>query len=90
MTGSTLREMLRCWPISVVLLLVTGCSKDVVRIHDGAAEDREAVLILPGLGYNNAGIRHMEDFADTLYAEDFDVVVPDYLARRGLDRAIGS
>ena len=86
--GSTLGGMKKYLPISVVLLWGSGCSKDVVRVHDGAVEDREVVLILPGLGYDNAGIRHMEDFADTLYAEEFDVVVPNYLARRGLDRAI--
>jgi hypothetical protein len=46
---------------------------------------REAVLVLPGFGYGRAGERAFKALTPVIEAEGFDLFVPTYLSRGGLD-----
>jgi hypothetical protein len=76
--------------LTALLIAATsvGCTNDVAALHEGPIEDREVVLILPGLGLTDAGRRHLTTFSAQLYEQDYDVVVPDYLDRDSLQSAI--
>lgn len=49
------------------------------------ASAADAVLVLPGFGYGRAGQRALRALAPSMAAEGFELFVPTYVARGGLD-----
>jgi hypothetical protein len=47
----------------------------------------EALLVLPGFGYGRAGERAFRDLSATIAADGFDLYLPTYVARGGLDES---
>lgn len=53
-----------------------------------ALQNREALLVLPGLGWRLEGSRAIEDFAHTMRKAGFDVFVANVSSRKGLDDSV--
>jgi hypothetical protein len=76
--------------VTVVLLgLCSGgasCARTLARPAIApAASAVDAVLVLPGFGYGRAGERALRALAPALAADGFELFVPAYVARGGLD-----
>jgi hypothetical protein len=73
----------------VVLGLCCGsacCAHTLARpVAATAAPVADAVLVLPGFGYGRASERAIRALAPSMAAEGFELFVPTYVARRGLD-----
>jgi hypothetical protein len=52
--------------------------------HTRVASRTDALLVLPGFGYNGAGEKAFHALADSVAAEGIDLFVPTYISRGGL------
>jgi hypothetical protein len=65
---------------------ITGCARTLARPTIAPATPAvDAVLVLPGFGYGRAGERALRAIAPTMAADGFELFVPTYVARGGLD-----
>jgi hypothetical protein len=55
-----------------------------------ARPHREALLILPGFGYNRAGEKALRALAGAMATEGIDLFVPTYISRAGLAKSRGT
>jgi hypothetical protein len=69
-------------------LATAGCAGQIRPALTPTARS-EALLILPGFGYGRDAERTLRALAPTLGAEGFDLYVPSYISRRGLDASRG-
>lgn len=82
---------LRAAAFSLLLVAPAGCAThDIVVASPASVARHESVLVLPGLGYAHENKTDMRRFAATLAGEGYDVYVPDYIRRKGLDASVGS
>jgi len=77
------------FPIGIAMLaaVLGGCTPDLVHRKTGPARPRVAVLVLPGEFYSPGGYRAMRDWFP---AHDFDVFIPDYESRDGLEACVAN
>ena len=74
--------------VLVCCLYSVACAGALVR--PAAAPSRpasDALLVLPGFGYGRAGERVFRSLAPALAAEGFDLFLPKYVSRSGLDES---
>lgn len=82
---------LRAAALALLLLAPAGCAThDIVVASPASVARHESVLVLPGLGFAHENKKDMRAFATKLAAEGYDVYVPDYIRRKGLDASVGS
>ncbi|MBW2533497.1 MAG: hypothetical protein JRI55_18550 [Deltaproteobacteria bacterium] len=67
--------------------LLAGCDHTLIRLRHEGRRSRTAVLIVPGAFYDAGGRRAMEDW---LSGRDFDVYVPDFESRDGLEACVAN
>lgn len=58
--------------------------------QEDATSQRDLVIILPGLGDSREGRRHMAKFGEEIAPRGFDVLVPEYIARRGVEQTVAN
>ena len=72
--------------ILVIACVTVGCARPA--IHASPATPRtEALLVLPGFGYSGKGERAFRDLTRSMAADGFDLYVPSYISRGGLDHS---
>ena len=83
-----MRSAIRAAALTVAL--ATGrCAGTITppKVSPEQGSAREALLVLPGLGYNGDGERAIKALSPAMRADGIDLYVPAYVARGGLDRS---
>jgi hypothetical protein len=71
--------------VPIICLLVSACAGAIYKPEvSPATRSRDALLVIPGFGYNRAAERVLRSLAPSLTAEGFDLYVPSYISRSGL------
>lgn len=76
-------------PLALIAAIAAtaGCTPNLVHVKDTPRRARVAVLVLPGEFYSPSGYRAMRDWFP---AHDFDVYIPDYESRDGLEACVAN
>lgn len=65
-----------------------ACASAIVRPNIlPSARRADAILVLPGFGYGRSGERAFRELAPVMAADGFDLYVPKFIARSGLDES---
>ena len=75
------------WVVLAAAVCLSACAGSVRPVLSPTRAKTDALLILPGLGYNRAAERTFRSLAPVLAAEGIDVYVADYLTRSGLSHS---
>ena len=80
-------HLLRCTALGCCLTLA-GCANAIVRPAAFPVKpDTDALVVLPGFGYNRGAERAFKSLAPSLAADGFDLYLPTFVARSGLDES---
>jgi len=77
----------RSLPLCIAASLATAACAGQIRPALTPTPRSEALLILPGFGYGRGAEQKLRALAPEVGAAGFDLYVPSYISRRGLDRS---
>ncbi len=66
---------------------LTGCAGTIKPSLSPSRPKSDALLVLPGFGYGNAGEKVFRSLAGQMAAEGFDLYAPKYISRSGIDES---
>jgi hypothetical protein len=86
--GAYARTVATTGAVFLICVTLTACAGAVIRPVVAPAQAKsEALLVLPGFGYNRDGERALQALADAAAREGMALFVPKYLSRGGLEKS---
>ena len=81
-------QNLPSWLVLALLIALGGCASLELAPTSAQPNNREAILILPGLGMRGGALDDMKAFAATADSAGFDVFLADYQRRKSVDKGV--